>query len=935
MIEITHQQARRIIHASIDARADGGVLPEVQWSAVQAHLEACSDCRAYRQRLELLEKDIRRSLLAVWSPVPGPETNTGQSVLEWIQRRSQRKRRFLLTALSVVMLFTLALLAVLFDVGKLLSRTGETATAGQWAGSLINPQPSPLPTIQLGDFNDVVVFESRKDGNSEIYLLNPGGEAVNLTNSPAQESHPTWSPDGEWIAFLSNRTGKQEIFVMGLAGNRVIQISSEPGIDWQGPLSWSADGQWIALTGLRMNQGSQAWVYLVPVEGDRSGSAGPIAVEGSRGGWAPEFSPDSRRLAYATWDGVRAGIVILEQETGQQFSANWEGGSEERLRAGISLDWSLDGTGFVYIAGNQVGGGGEMADPTRSLVIVLRELNSSFEKQTNSPNFSRVAESGWPVAFLSVTWNLAGSVIYLEDLDDARANDLPGSTPGACWTLQIRQPGITSRRGQPSLPNDLCIESGLHRQSWTPDGSWLVVRARQPGEFTQSLYAIRVPGWWPDSDARGREDITPAVSILRLTGRDHPFEKWPGVLLASLPQVRPQMQAFKTALPIEPQPVQVKRAEVPTAVRDEAGGQVAFALDKNAVSVLARANPDGTGGFVLAATTSKNRCPVWSPDGRQLAFLSSRVSAVAGDDSGDGEGVYRMNANGLGLAAIVEPFDASITDPLIYSGCPVWSPNGRHVALIARRGGQHLLMIAPVGNSNGLAPRWLKIGTPSAGPAWTPDSRQVLLAYPQQEWQFAQVFTISVDDDNSSGAEPAPINMPFRRGPVYGLATSPDAMQAAILSTISLSNLRRIVVLRLADLTEGGERVQVRLSEEPDLQDGQPPGELHWLADGHIGLILYGPANGLYKTLILRFDPSLRIVEPLASVEDRLYSAAWSPDGAWLIYSTESGLWLLDVAGARTSEAVPLWISPEPVYDLNWENQPFLEISASTVTFSV
>jgi Tol biopolymer transport system component len=918
MIEITHQQARRIIHASIDARADGGVLPEVQWSALQAHLEACSDCRVYRQRLELLEKDIRRSLLAVWSPVPGPGANTGQSVIESIQRRSQRKRRILLAALSVVMVLTLALLAVLFNLGNPLSTTEDAAPAGQWAGGLINPQATPLPTIQPGDFNDVVVFESLKDGNSEIYLLNSGGEAVNLTSSPAQESHPTWSPDGEWIAFLSDRTGKQEIFVMGLAGNRVIQISSEPGIDWQGPLSWSADGHWIALTGLRKNQGSQAWVYLVPVEGDRSGSAGPIAVEGSRSGWAPEFSPNSSRLAYATWDGARAGIVILEQETGQQFSVNWEGGSAERLRAGISLDWSLDGNGFVYIAGNQVGGGGELADPTRSLVIALRELNSSLELQAHSPNLSRVAESGWPVAFLSVTWSLGGSVIYLEDLDDARANDMPGSTPGACWTLQMRQPGITSRGGQLSLPNDLCIESGLDRQSWTPDGAWLVVRARQPGEYRQSIYAIRVPGRWPDAEVSSREEIAPAVSILRLTGEDHPFEQWPGILLASLPQVRPQMQAFETTLRIDPQPVVVKREEIPPAARHEAGGQVAFALEKNAVSVLARANPDGTGGFVLAATASNNRCPVWSPDGRQLAFLSSRISADAGDDSGVGEGVYRMNAEGLGLAAIVEPFDASIIDPLIYSGCPVWSPNGRYVALIARRGGQHLLVIAPANSRNGTAPRWLKIGTPSAGPAWTPDSRQVLLAYAQQEGHGPQVFTISVGEENGSGAEPAAIDLPFQRGPVYDLVASPDTMQAAILSTISLSNLRRIVVLRLADLTEGGERIQVRLSEEPDMLDGQSPGELHWLADGSIGLILYGPAGGLYKTLILRYDPTRRIVDTLAAVEDRLYSAAWSPDGAGLIYSTESGLWLLDVDGAQNNGAAPLWLSPEPVYDLNW-----------------
>jgi dipeptidyl aminopeptidase/acylaminoacyl peptidase len=69
--------------------------------------------------------------------------------------------------------------------------------------------------------NGKIAFMSDRDGNEEVYVMNPDGSGpVNLTNNPAIDLKPAWSPDGKRIAFASNRDGGDfnsfEIYVMDL-----------------------------------------------------------------------------------------------------------------------------------------------------------------------------------------------------------------------------------------------------------------------------------------------------------------------------------------------------------------------------------------------------------------------------------------------------------------------------------------------------------------------------------------------------------------------------------------------------------------------------------------------------------------------------------------------------------------------------------------------
>ncbi len=71
-----------------------------------------------------------------------------------------------------------------------------------------------------------------------------GARTVQLTNDTFQNTNPAVSPDGAWIAFVSNRSGNQDIWLMNGDGKGTLQLTSDKGIQ-KDPL-WSPDGNRIA-----------------------------------------------------------------------------------------------------------------------------------------------------------------------------------------------------------------------------------------------------------------------------------------------------------------------------------------------------------------------------------------------------------------------------------------------------------------------------------------------------------------------------------------------------------------------------------------------------------------------------------------------------------------------------------------------------------------
>jgi len=77
--------------------------------------------------------------------------------------------------------------------------------------SLTAHLPLVLNNYSLGQ----IAFMSSRDGNDEIYIMNADGSGqTRLTDNPAYDAAPVWSPDGQRIAFYSTRDGNSEIYVM-------------------------------------------------------------------------------------------------------------------------------------------------------------------------------------------------------------------------------------------------------------------------------------------------------------------------------------------------------------------------------------------------------------------------------------------------------------------------------------------------------------------------------------------------------------------------------------------------------------------------------------------------------------------------------------------------------------------------------------------------
>lgn len=60
-----------------------------------------------------------------------------------------------------------------------------------------------------------IAFTSNRDGNYEIYVCKPDGTGLrNLTRHPGQDNYAAWSPDSKRLAFISNRDGGHDVYVI-------------------------------------------------------------------------------------------------------------------------------------------------------------------------------------------------------------------------------------------------------------------------------------------------------------------------------------------------------------------------------------------------------------------------------------------------------------------------------------------------------------------------------------------------------------------------------------------------------------------------------------------------------------------------------------------------------------------------------------------------
>ena len=141
-----------------------------------------------------------------------------------------------------------------------------------------------------------LVFRSTRDGNKELYVIGLDGSGLTrLTTSPGTDTFPHWSPVGDRIVFASDRTGDFEIYTMRPDGGDVRPLTHSPGFDMHP--TWSPDGKWICFTSMRgglkdehpLTGNPQPYgdLYLMRPDGSEVQSLTDDQFEDGTPGWAP------------------------------------------------------------------------------------------------------------------------------------------------------------------------------------------------------------------------------------------------------------------------------------------------------------------------------------------------------------------------------------------------------------------------------------------------------------------------------------------------------------------------------------------------------------------------------------------------------------------------------------------------------------------------
>ena len=151
-------------------------------------------------------------------------------------------------------------------------------------------------------------WSGEKFDNTDIYVTLVGSSTVRrLTTDPAEDYAPSWSPDGRRIAFLRRVGNAARIHVISALGGPDQPVSDFPvGATYPASLitvhiTWSPDGRYVVAGRDPLAAADDsAGLYLIPIEG---GPARAITrPKPPTFHFSPVFSPDGRRMAYASCD---------------------------------------------------------------------------------------------------------------------------------------------------------------------------------------------------------------------------------------------------------------------------------------------------------------------------------------------------------------------------------------------------------------------------------------------------------------------------------------------------------------------------------------------------------------------------------------------------------------------------------------------------------
>jgi Tol biopolymer transport system component len=213
-----------------------------------------------------------------------------------------------------------------------------------WGPAPATPIATPTPSQGL------IAFVSTRDGNGEIYVMDPGGENVRrLTNWRQWDGYPTWSPDGAKIAYYSYLGSKDWVIkVMDADGGNQRQVTDNGICD--GAPHWSPDGTHIAYSSDADCTATHREVYVMNVDGSNQTNLTQNDADDMGSSW----SPDSQQIVFSSdrdgdyeiyvMDANGGNVRQLTENNGQDMMAAWSPGGDQ-----IAFVSDRDGNDEIYV----------------------------------------------------------------------------------------------------------------------------------------------------------------------------------------------------------------------------------------------------------------------------------------------------------------------------------------------------------------------------------------------------------------------------------------------------------------------------------------------------------------------------------------------------------------------------------------------------------
>jgi WD40 repeat protein len=174
-----------------------------------------------------------------------------------------------------------------------------------------------------------------RDGN--IWTMNPDGSGLRQMTTSGVDDVPSWSADGQKIAFASRRDGDSEIYSVDVSTGTQTRLTNDPASDYKP--TWSPDGRKIAFA-----RSEPAYeIYVMNADG-----TGVTSLTAGQGGAEPDWSPDGRKIAFTFFDDTQNIYLMNVDGTGRTPLTKYGPGSRNGFWQARRPDWSPDGARIVF-----------------------------------------------------------------------------------------------------------------------------------------------------------------------------------------------------------------------------------------------------------------------------------------------------------------------------------------------------------------------------------------------------------------------------------------------------------------------------------------------------------------------------------------------------------------------------------------------------------